>query len=445
MSSLSKHSYSAKYSGDTKHSHPACEHSSSTHAPHPDSQHATKVPSSIQVFHHGRDAVPLLTPREGVPEVTHDDIEHVIERLSAGHGAFAVDTERASGIRYSDRAYLIQIRRPGAGSFLIDPIGIEHRLKGLASIMREEWILHAADQDLPAMHELGLFPTKVFDTEIAALLLGFEKVSLQAIAAEVLGQALAKEYSHSDWSVRPLNKDLRTYAALDVELLHELKDALIGMLERSHRLEWCEQECEYVRLQPPRPPKKQPWRKAARRANIKDRRALAMAQKLWDMRDQLARERDVCASSVLPNDVLGELARRKPRSQADVLHSPLMRSRARRMDVEHWWHAINEAWHMRGSDLPERRFAEKESLFPPVKRWAHSHPEEAERWNFVRSAIVTWADELGIRQEVLLKPQLQKQLSWEGWANASDFSEKLHQWGARPWQIEQVRKAVLHI
>ncbi|MCI5825375.1 MAG: HRDC domain-containing protein [Arcanobacterium sp.] len=407
------------------------------------SSNSQNTANNLSYFRHERDAQPLLTPRDGVPGVTHRaQIAHAIEALRAGHGAFALDTERAQGIRYSDRAYLVQIRRPGAGTFLIDPIGIERELAPLAHVMRDEWILHAADQDLPSLHDLGLFPTALFDTEIAALILGFEHTSLQSLAAEILGQALAKAYSHSDWSARPLSIEQRTYAALDVELLHELKDALMGMLERAGRTEWCFQECEAVRIRPKPPPKQQPWRKAAHQADVTDRRALAMLRELWATRDMLARERDIPPTSVLPNVVLGELAKRKPRSRADVAHSPLLRSLERQRDITPWWRAINKAWHLPYSALPARRFTENRPPFPPVKRWKASHPEAAERWERVRGAVLLWADELGIRQDILLKPALQKRISWESWENPADFERKLAEWGARPWQIEQTQQAL---
>lgn len=123
----------------------------------------------------------LAEPRAGLPDITHDTIAHAVTALRNGHGPFAVDTERAMGLRYSNRAYLIQIKRAGAGIFLIDPIGIEDQLGDLATIMDDEWILHAADQDLPCLRELGLEPARVFDTEVAGLVLGYDHVSLQSM------------------------------------------------------------------------------------------------------------------------------------------------------------------------------------------------------------------------------------------------------------------------
>ena len=160
------------------------------------------------------DIEPLDVPREGIPDVTHEDIDDAVAALTAGHGPFSIDTERAMGIRYSGRAYVVQIRREGAGTFLIDPVGIENRLGPLAELLATDvGILHAADQDLPCLRELGFNPPEIFDTEVAGILLGFERISLQAEVAEVLGYGLAKEHSMADWSERPLAPELRAYAA----------------------------------------------------------------------------------------------------------------------------------------------------------------------------------------------------------------------------------------
>ncbi|MDO5025671.1 MAG: HRDC domain-containing protein [Trueperella sp.] len=384
------------------------------------------------------DLTPLDLPRGGLPEVTNADIANAVAQLRAGTGAFAVDTERAMGIRYSNRAYLVQVRRPGAGTFLIDPIGIEDKLTELREVMQAEWILHAADQDLPCLHELGLYPEKVFDTELAGLILGFEHVSLQAMVADLLGWELAKEHSTADWSQRPLGPELRAYAALDVELLHELKEVLVAKLIAAGRLEWLEQECEAVRLSKPAPPPKQPWRRAARQAGIRDTRALAMVRELWRVRDELAQQRDLAPGRVLPNKVLAELAARKPRSRADVARSSLLRSRERRQDANNWWRAIDIAWRLDERALPARRFQESTALFPPVNRWERHDEDAAARWAALRTAIFGLADELGIRQDILLKPAIQRHVAWFGWSSRADLAEKLAEQGARPWQIEQV-------
>ena len=391
------------------------------------------------------DVTRLDVPREGIPDITGaDSFDDAVARLAAGTGPFAVDTERAMGIRYSARAYLVQIRREDSGTFLIDPVGIEDRMDSLAAVLAsDEWILHAADQDLPCLHELGLFPPSVFDTEIAGLLLGFERVSLQAEIAEVLGYGLAKEHSNSDWSLRPLPPELRAYAALDVELLVELRDELTKMLRRAGRLEWLVEECEEVRLRKPKPKKQQPWRKAAAQQGVRDRRSLAMLGAMWDYRDQIAQGRDIAPERVIPAKVLAELAKRKPRSRQDVVSSPLMRQRTRQREAGGYWDAIAPTWSIPIPELPERRFGQGTDPFPHVRTWEKGHPEEAKRWSQVRTAVLARADDLGIRQDILLKPAIQKQLAWDGWDHPDEIPILLAALGARPWQVENAAPAIV--
>lgn len=389
------------------------------------------------------DAKPLLEPRDGIPAISNGDVESLAQIINSHTGPIAVDTERAMGIRYSNRAYLIQLKRADSEIILLDPIGIEDQLSPLVSAMNAEWILHAADQDLPCLRELGFEPASIFDTELAGLILGFDRVSLQSMVAEVLGWALAKEHSSADWSVRPLGPELRAYAALDVDLLAELREELIAMLTTAGRLEWHRQECEDVRLRPAPTPSAQPWRKATRQAGIRDRRALAMFRELWNARDGIAKSRDLAPGKVFPTRVLAELAMRKPRSRADVVHSTLMRSKERQAFVDPWWRAINTAWHLDDAALPDRRYKEKDQPFPPQTRWSSLNPEAEVRWGIVRPTVIHHADELGIRQDVLLKPAYQKQLAWEGWKDESELRTKLAEYGARPWQIDQVTTPIL--
>src|SRR5690606_10566546 len=205
--------------------------------------------------------VPVTEPRDGTPPVvaTAADLEAAVRSLVAGHGTVAADAERASGYRYGQRTYLVQLRREGAGTVLIDPIAVGRLDAVNEALAGTEWVLHAANQDLPGFHDLGLQPDRLFDTELAARLLGREKVGLGALIAEELGLALAKEHSAADWSERPLPEDWLRYAALDVEFLVELRDRLAAELAQAGKLEWAEQEFEAVRLAPDPEPRVDPW------------------------------------------------------------------------------------------------------------------------------------------------------------------------------------------
>jgi len=140
--------------------------------------------------------VPLLAPRDGLPPliITASQLARAEQALAAGRGPAAVDAERASGFRYGHRAFLVQLRREGAGTVLIDPVacpdlsGVNRALAGV------EAVLHAASQDLPCLAELGFRPTELFDTELAGRLLGYPRVGLGTLVETVLGLSLEKSY-----------------------------------------------------------------------------------------------------------------------------------------------------------------------------------------------------------------------------------------------------------
>jgi ribonuclease D len=209
-------------------------------------------------------SVPLLEPRDGLPPVTETEaaLTEVTGRLAHGYGPVAVDAERASGYRYGQRAYLVQLRRDGAGTMLIDPIACPD-LSGVdAALADTEAVLHAASQDLPCLAEVGYRPRRLFDTELAGRLLGYPRVALGTLVEEVLGLHLEKGHSAADWSVRPLREELLRYAALDVEVLVELRDALAVQLADQGKTEWARQEFAAVLAAKPASPRADPWRQA---------------------------------------------------------------------------------------------------------------------------------------------------------------------------------------
>src|SRR5579875_2548851 len=200
------------------------------------------------------DVTPLLHPADGVPDlsVSADEITAAAALLAEGHGPFAVDAERASGFRYSNRAYLIQIRRAGAGTVLIDPVSHGRDpltvLRPVAEVLAEdEWVLHAADQDLPCLAEVGMRPQALYDTELAGRLAGFDRVNLAAEVQRLLGLGLVKGHGAADWSKRPLPAAWLNYAALDVEVLLDLREAIAAVLAKQGKTAWAAEEFEYLR------------------------------------------------------------------------------------------------------------------------------------------------------------------------------------------------------
>ncbi|NUS63618.1 MAG: ribonuclease D, partial [Saccharothrix sp.] len=224
------------------------------------------VPSDEPTEPTGADPVPLVEPADGVPPVVADapSLRRAADALAGATGPVAVDTERASGYRYSQRAYLVQLRREGAGTVLVDPIALGGRLDPLVEALDgTEWVLHAASQDLPCLAELGLRPSALFDTELAGRLAGFERVALGTLVERLLGYRLEKGHGAADWSRRPLPADWLNYAALDVELLVELRDVLEQELKRQGKLEWALEEFEAARLAPLPRPRAEPWRRTS--------------------------------------------------------------------------------------------------------------------------------------------------------------------------------------
>ncbi|TAM91304.1 MAG: ribonuclease D, partial [Jatrophihabitans sp.] len=219
----------------------------------------------------------LRLPADGVPDPVTSDarLRQVVTTFGAGTGAIAVDAERASGYRYSQRAYLVQLRRDGAGTALIDPTEVPELSALNAALAGAEWVLHAANQDLPCLAEVGLRPGALFDTELAGRLLGQERVGLATMVEQHLGVGLEKGHSAADWSTRPLPHDWLVYAALDVELLLPLRAVLAERLEAEGKGEWARQEFEAVRSAPPPGPRPDPWRRTSGIHKVRNRRQLA--------------------------------------------------------------------------------------------------------------------------------------------------------------------------
>ncbi|MCL3778363.1 MULTISPECIES: HRDC domain-containing protein [unclassified Actinomyces] len=401
------------------------------------------------------EVVAYTRPRDGLPEVTDTPaaLAAATAALAAGTGPVAVDAERASGFRYGQDAYLVQLRREGAGTVLVDPVSCGPT-DGLGAVLAgPEWILHAADQDLPCLAELGLRPARLFDTELAARLLGREHVGLGAVVEETLGLRLAKDHAAADWSTRPLPRTWLVYAALDVELLIDLRDALAAELEAVGKAEWAAQEFEHERTRPPRPAKVDPWRKTPRAGRaVRSPRSLAVLRELWTAREDKARELDRTPSKVLSHQALVAAAVARPTSRRKMQALREFSSRQARQHQELWWQAIDRALRLDESELPPAHAPLGEGELPQPRSWARRHAEAATALEEVRAAVRERADLLRLPQELLLSPEVQRRLAWrigeqEAAGEVPDvsvraLSEVLAQLGARPWQVEQSARAL---
>ena len=398
------------------------------------------------------EAVPLLEPRDGMPPLVASAaaLDEAVRMLGAGEGPVAVDAERASGFRYGHRAFLVQLRRQGAGTVLIDPVACPD-LSGLDTALADaEVVLHAASQDLPCLAELGYRPRRLFDTELAGRLLGFPRVGLGALVETVLGLALEKGHAADDWSTRPLPEEWLRYAALDVEVLVELRDALAAQLEEQGKAEWAGQEFAAVLAAGPAGPRPDPWRRTSGIHRVRSRRSLAIVRELWLERDRIARRRDLSPGRVLADSAIVEAARSAPVTAEALAVLPGFRGRGARRHTAEWLGAIRRARAQADVTLPGPSGPVTDGP-PPAHRWSERDPVAAKRLAAVRAVVAALADEHSLPTENLLQPDAVRRLAWQppDPANPEDVATELATYGARPWQVEltalPIAKALLRL
>jgi ribonuclease D len=351
----------------------------------------------------------------------------------------AVDAERASGYRYGQRAYLVQLRRNGSGTGLLDPVPLPDLSVIQDAIADAEWVLHAANQDLPCLAEIGLVPRRIFDTELAARLAGLPRVGLGAVVESLLGYSLQKGHSAADWSTRPLPEEWLIYAALDVEVLVELRDALAAILEQQGKTEWARQEFEAILAAGPPAPKSDPWRRTSGVHGLRSRRQLGMLRSLWQARDDMARNRDIAPGRVLPDSAMVAAVQADPANEGGLLELPVFRGRANRRLVATWFGALK-----RGKSLPEDELplhSKPGDGPPPVNRWADRDPAAHTRLQTARAALAELSTKHSVPVENLLSPDLVRRLMWSppDPRDADTIAAALRAGGAREWQIELTR------
>ena len=383
---------------------------------------------------------PLLELREGLPKVvdTESALDEVIEAVRSGTGPVAVDAERASGYRYSARAYLIQLRREGTGSALVDPIPFEDMTALNEAIGDAEWILHAATQDLPCLTEIGMRPTRLFDTELAGRLLGYPRVGLATLVETIVGRRMRKEHSAVDWSTRPLPEPWLEYAALDVEVLIELRNALEEELERTGKAEWARQEFEHLVNAAPNSPRQDPWRRTSGMHRARGRRALAAVRELWEARDAIAAQRDVTPGRIIPDSAIVEAANALPRDRATLLALKGFKGRGAQRYANRWVEALRAARALPEEELPP--LAARYDGPPPPRAWADRDPVAAARLSGARSDLAELAKDRNLPVENLLTPDYVRRLMWEPpdveeHELADAVAERLRGLGAREWQV----------
>ncbi|MCW2780936.1 MAG: 3-5 exonuclease [Marmoricola sp.] len=382
---------------------------------------------------------PLLVLRDGLPPVveTAEALAEVVAKVAAGTGPIALDAERASGYRYSARAYLIQLRREGSGTHLIDPIAFDDLRDLNEAFGGAEWILHAASQDLACLREVGLEPVSLFDTELAARLLGYPRVGLATLVESICGRSMRKEHSAVDWSKRPLPDSWLEYAALDVEVLLELREVIGRELIESGKDAWAQEEFTHL-ITYEQPPRVDPWRRTSGIHKAKGRRAVAAVRGLWETRDELAQERDTTPGKLLPDASIIVAANALPTSRGSLLATKGFHGRAASRYVDLWFDAIQAARELPESELPP--VANRSDGPPQPRAWAERDPVAAARLATARTAITALSKERNVPIENILTPDFLRRVLWtppqtEGPGVEEAVAAELSRLGARAWQV----------
>ena len=372
--------------------------------------------------------------------ITSDEaLTSILPGLAASPILIAVDTERASGFRYEQRPYLIQLKTSTTGIHLIDPVGLtEPALGELNRVLQDkQWILHSASQDLWALRLIGLNPQRIFDTELSARLLGREKVGLGPLVQDVLGITLAKEHGGADWSQRPLPQSWLSYAAGDVEFLIELAEILSKELADAGKSEWAEQEFAHILSHPTSTPKIDPWRSTKDIHLVSTRRGLALVRELWAVRDDIAQELDLAPHRVLHDRAISRLASYATINSVEACRARLTQkkwgSRVAQTYANEFTAALNRVDDMTLDDLPPTK-ASRTSI-PSPSLWSRRNPEAAARWEAVRPALKDLAATHNLAVENLIAPGPIRALLWEptGFDEVS-VDAQLAQSAVRPWQ-----------
>jgi ribonuclease D len=392
-------------------------------------------------------------PTDGVPPVVIDEegLAKAVEALGSATGPVAVDAERASGYRYGQSAYLVQLRREGAGTWLIDPVPLPDLSSVDEALADAEWVLHAATQDIPCLAELGMRPRRLFDTELGARLAGLPRVGLSAVLEYYLGVTLAKEHSAVDWSTRPLPEPWLRYAALDVELLIDLRDRMERDLQEQGKADWAAQEFDALTRFTGPDQRPDPWRRTSGMHRVRTRRGAATVRELWRARDELARRRDVTPGRILPDATLIDLAMRAPHSATALHRGSTEKSQTRQRRAQQglkrhegdWVSAIRAAAQLPETDLPE--LATSSDAPPPPRTWVDRDPVAAARLAQVKESLVGLSEHYDIPLENLLTPDTLRRVLWRppagtdgAPADEQAVRDTLASYGARPWQCELV-------
>lgn len=370
-------------------------------------------------------------------------IRQAADRLAQGTGWCAVDTERASGFRYHNRVCLLQIRRAGAGTMLIDVESDPQATTDFIGRVLADtgWVVHAASTDLPYLEQLRLRPPQLFDTELAGRFLGFHRVNLAAMVEHYLGVRLRKNHGGEDWSRRPIPSEWLDYAALDVEYLLPLADAMRSELTQQHpKDEWVAEECDYLtRVYRGYSPTPKSWEDLKGVHGLRTSKQLQVARWLWRVREKLARASDTAVSRLLPDKALVALATELPTTVPKVMRTPGYPPRLRRK-ARYWANQVDKALRTAQDRWPEPFPIPTYRDTPPSRyTWSRYYPESFPKLTMVREELARVAAQVEIPVENMIQSSDTNEIVWRSQelkevTDDTELLELLQRLQIRPWQ-----------
>lgn len=364
------------------------------------------------------------------------------KNLEKDEQPYAIDAERASGFKYSQRAYLLQISSATSDIYLIDPTSMKDLTPLRQLLNNKSWILHAATQDLPCLFELELKPGEIFDTELAARLLSLPHVGLGGLLEDELQITLDKEHSAADWSKRPLPQDWLVYAALDVEFLHQLRKSLTQKLIDNNKFEIAQQEFKALCSWQSPGLRNDPWRRTSGMHEVRGGQDAAIVRQIWLKRDEIAQQRDIAAGRVLNDAGIVEIAAKKPKTVQELKDLASIKYRPAKNDAEIWFEQLQIALQLGPDQWPVKQKGTES--YPAPKSWLEKRPEAYHRLQFVKAQLHKLSEELLIPVEHLCSPDLVKKWCWD---KPTDQLETINEWlisqGARDWQAQNLAPVLL--
>jgi ribonuclease D len=269
---------------------------------------------------------------------------------------------------------------------------------------------------------------------------------LGALAESLLELQLAKEHSAVDWSIRPLKPEWITYAALDVDILLDIRDKVEQLLTEQKKLKWAEQDFasilkNYQDYEFTDSPKSDRWRRTSGMHKVRDRLSMTIIRDLWLSRDELARELDLAPGRVLGDEAIVELAIKRPDNLEEVAKVIGWRTRLEAPPFSRWLKVLTSSLKTPIEEQVELRVASQS--MPPIKIWKEKNPLGYARLTHARAALIELSKQLQIPTENLVTPDYVKRICWnEPPTNVSEYENyvegELTKLGARSWQVEQV-------